>query len=64
MKIKLIKDALMAGIRGEAGGVYDVVDLVGKKLIDRGYAMLDDGKVEEQPEPEVEEKEDGVTPSE
>lgn len=61
MKIKLLKDATIHGIRSKAEGVHEVIDLVAQKLIDRGYAILDDGKVEEQPKPEMEAEEDGDT---
>ena len=52
MKIKLIKDAIIHGIPSKAGKVHEVIDRVALKLIDRGYAILDDGKVEEEQEVE------------
>jgi len=55
MKIKLIKDATIHGIKSKSGKVHEVIDLVAQKLIDRGYAVLDDGKVVEPVEEEVEE---------
>lgn len=69
MKIKLVKDATIHGIKSKSGKVHEVIDRVAQKLINRGYAVVDDGKVEakpkpeveKQPEPEVEAKEDGDT---
>jgi len=55
MKIKLLKDATIHGIKSKADRVHEVVDRVAQKLIDRGYAVLEDGKVEEPVEEEVEE---------
>lgn len=55
MKIKLLKDATIHGIQSKANRVHEVIDRVALKLIDRGYAVLDDGKVVEPQQDEVEE---------
>jgi hypothetical protein len=60
MKIKLIKDAIIHGIPSKADKVHEVIDSVAQKLINRGYAILDDGE----PEVEREEAEDGDTTGE
>ena len=64
MKIKLIKDATIHGIKSKTGRVHEVIDRVAQKLIDRGYAELHKSEVqaepEPQPEPEVEVDEDGT----
>lgn len=57
MKIKLLKDATIHGIKSKADNVHEVIDHVAQKLIDRGYAVLDDMKVE----PEQEEENGTVT---
>ena len=46
MKIKLLKDAIIHGIPSKADKVHEVIDNVAQKLINRGYAILDDGKPE------------------
>lgn len=60
MKIKLIKDAIIHGIPSKADKVHEVIDSVAQKLINRGYAILDDGKTEV----EQKEAEDGDTTGE
>ncbi len=65
MKIKVIKDATIHGIKSKTGRVHEVIDRVAQKLIDRGYAELHKSEVkaepEPKPEPEVEANEDGTT---
>ena len=53
MKIKLIKKAIIHGIPSKSGKVHEVIDRVAQKLIDRGYAVLDDGQVDEEQEVEA-----------
>ena len=60
MKIKLIKDAIIHGIPSKAEKVHEVIDSVAQKLINRGYAVLDDGK----PEVGQEEADNGDTTGE
>ena len=57
MKIKLLKDATIHGIKSKADNVHEVIDHIAQKLIDRGYAMLYDMKVE----PEQEEEDDAAS---
>lgn len=55
MKIKLIKAATVEGVRKKANAAFDVAENIANKLIERGYAALDDGKVEEPEVAEVDE---------
>jgi hypothetical protein len=52
VKIKLLKDATIHGIRSKADRVHEVVDHVALKLIKRGYAALYEPKVEPEQEEE------------
>lgn len=65
MKIKLIKDATIHGIKSKTGRVHEVIDRVAQKLIDRGYAELHKSELKAEqkpePEPEVEADKDGTT---
>lgn len=55
MKIKFIKAATVEGVRKKAGTTLEAVEKIANKLIERGYAALDDGKVEEPEVVEVDE---------
>ena len=55
MLIKLTKKAQIEGIKCKSGTIHDLSNVIGQKLIDRGYAKLQD--------PAVKEDEDGSADS-